>query len=247
MQLGSRTIDESLLALVIPARDEEMTIAGVISEFRTTAANLGYNVVVFVVDDHSQDGTVSRAREAGAHVLQPDQGSGLANAFNVGVQTALESAAGIIVHVDADAQYGAGNLQALLEASRTADLVLGNRLWRRPSGMSQFRYSWNQRLSTLTSELAAVQVMDSQTGFRVLSRRVAGAFQITSRFTYTQEQIIRSGRGEFIVHEVPISFEPRRSDVSRLARNPLEYLWRVFRDLDALTRELGLNPEEDIR
>lgn len=223
------------LAIVIPARDEEMTVHTVVTEFRAVARSMGIDALVIVVDDHSADRTASRARRSGALVVEPQCGRGLANAFRTGVAVAVQAGARWIVHADADGQYCAGDLVGLMrEARHGADLVIGDRLHRRPLGMSKFRYSGNRWLSRLASGLAGIHVRDSQSGFRLFSAELAQTVRITGDFTYTQEQLIRAARGGYQVHSVPIGFRRRAHGSSRLVRSPLVYGLRILPILIAL-------------
>jgi len=83
--------------VVIPARDEEPTVAGVVTAARA-ARGVGR---VFVVDDGSSDGTAAEAARAGAVVLSrlPGEPGSKARALALGVAA---SAAPFLVFFDAD-------------------------------------------------------------------------------------------------------------------------------------------------
>jgi glycosyltransferase involved in cell wall biosynthesis len=212
-----------------------MTVHTVVAEFRTLALSMGIDVLVIVVDDHSTDRTADRARRSGALVVAPQCGRGLAEAFRTGVSVAVRAGARWIVHADADGQYYAEDLVCLMqEAQHGADLVVGDRLHKRPLGMSAFRYRGNRWLSRLASGLAGVHVHDSQSGYRLFSAKLAQAIPITGRFTYTQEQLIRAARGGYQISSVPIGFRERAHGGSRLVRSPLAYGLRVMPTMIAM-------------
>ena len=83
--------------MVIPARDEALTVAGVVAAARA-ARGVGR---VFVVDDGSSDGTAGEAARAGATVLSRPLGESgsKARALSLGVEA---SAAPVLVFFDAD-------------------------------------------------------------------------------------------------------------------------------------------------
>jgi len=233
-----------MFALVIPVRDEERSLGSVITEFRSALEDLDLDARVLVVDDHSTDDSARVASLAGARVLPLRGESGLAAGFRLGCATAVEQGADAVITVDGDGQHSARDLPAMVRAFLDGnDLVVGNRLWRKPQGSSDIRYSTNVLLSNIVSATASVRVDDAQCGFRVFSGAVARDCAITGRFTYTQEQIVRAGRSGYRVGQARIESLPRMFGSSRIAGNPFEYMWRAMQDLDRLCRELGVDVE----
>src|SRR5439155_26119654 len=125
----SHEVDSRVAALrriaVIPALNEEDSIAGVIAEIR--AADPGFEVIV--VDDGSTDRTAPRARAAGAHVVRHPYNPGIGGAVQTGLQYARDHGFDVAVQVDADAQHDPTQIVRLLEpiAAGRADLVVGSR------------------------------------------------------------------------------------------------------------------------
>ncbi len=232
------------LVCLIPARNEAETLGAVIDGVRRSLR--GDDATILVVDDRSTDATREVAAGAGVAVVHPGGPGGLAAAFRDGLAAALAAGAETIVHIDADGQYDPRDIPGLLAVHRDlGGLVVGNRLWRQPPGMSDFRYHWNKHLSGLVAQVTRAEIRDSQCGLRVFGADVASAFGITSRFTYTQEQIIRAATAGFPVHQPDVMFGPRGAGRSRLMRTPLHYLAEVMGDLDRLLTELGIDVEPD--
>jgi glycosyltransferase involved in cell wall biosynthesis len=232
------------IACVIPAHNESATISSAVSEFGEALSEYG-DITTFVVNDNSTDCTGDLAREAGAQVidLAPEQGRGLANAFRIGMAACLAMEADKIVHVDADMQYSPEDVPALMKASGIGRLVVGNRLWQQPEGMSELRYRWNQHLSELVGIIAGKHITDGQSGFRVFGPEIA-ELPVISQFTYTQEQIVRTGRSGFDIIQPDITFSPRTSGKSRLMRSPLEYVSRTTAELDIVAKDVGIDLAE---
>jgi glycosyltransferase involved in cell wall biosynthesis len=86
-----------VIDIVVPARNEEETVADVVAACRACS----YARDVIVVDDGSTDATVARAEAAGARVVRraPDAGGSKAHAMEAGVEA---TDAGSIFFVDAD-------------------------------------------------------------------------------------------------------------------------------------------------
>src|SRR6476469_2588680 len=125
------------LVIFICARNEAATIGNVVFGNRRAVEAHVESLEVIVIDDGSTDETRAVAREAGARVVGVEKGSGLSNAFRVGIRAALEADPTHLAHTDGDGQYAEDSLMKLCErAASGADLVVGDRLWQRPSGMS---------------------------------------------------------------------------------------------------------------
>jgi glycosyltransferase involved in cell wall biosynthesis len=89
----------SLFDVVIPARNEESTVAGVVRAARATP---GAGQVV-VVDDGSSDGTAEAAEAAGAVVVSTlSAGGSKARALSRGFEATAATAAEVLVFFDSD-------------------------------------------------------------------------------------------------------------------------------------------------
>jgi 4,4'-diaponeurosporenoate glycosyltransferase len=105
------------VSVIIPARNEENNIGGVVESVRAESIS---NRQIIVVDDHSTDGTAARAAAADATVISapplPDGWAGKCWACHTG-QT--HATAATLVFIDADVRIAPGALAVL--ASRVAD------------------------------------------------------------------------------------------------------------------------------
>lgn len=86
-----------MVSVVIPAFNEERTVAGVVR------AVIGHPLVneIIVVDDGSTDETAARARAAGARVIELPSNVGKAGAMDAGVRHASRD---VILFLDADCE-----------------------------------------------------------------------------------------------------------------------------------------------
>lgn len=124
----------SLVSVVIPARDEEATIAETVRQVLAQAPD-GVAVEAVVVDDGSTDDTATAARRAGAAVLRvgtPGVPGNPAIARNRG---AAACAGDPIVFLDADCMPAERWLEALLAAHSAGETIVGGSL-DLPAGLS---------------------------------------------------------------------------------------------------------------
>ena len=110
------------VAVVVPALDEEASIAAVVAAFRAQPT-VG---AVLVVDNGSRDRTAERARAAGASVIAEAR-RGYGAALRAGIERALADGAQRVVLVEADGTFEAAEIGRLLEPLATHALVLGSR------------------------------------------------------------------------------------------------------------------------
>jgi glycosyltransferase involved in cell wall biosynthesis len=181
-----------------------------------------------VVDDGSTDGTATVARAAGAdHVVRLPRHQGLARAFMAGIQGCLDAGADVIVNTDADNQYCADDIPALIAPvlSGRAELVVGAR----PIGNGD-RFSPGKRFlqrfgSWVTRIVSNTEVVDAPSGFRAMSRGAAMRLHVFNSHTYTVETIIQAGLKGMAISSVPVRINPDLRP-SRLVRGVTSYVTR---------------------
>ncbi len=142
------------LVIQIPALNEEEALPRAIAALPRSVAGFS-EVAILVIDDGSTDRTADVARAAGAdRVVSFAAHRGLATAFRTGLEEALAMGADVVVNFDADLQYDAGDLPALIAPilADRADMVVGDRSpgpWptsRRPSAScSGSEAGWSDR------------------------------------------------------------------------------------------------------
>lgn len=182
-------------------------------------------VEVLVIDDGSTDNTAAAARAAGAdHVLRIPHG-GLARAFAAGLNASLKAGADIIVNTDADNQYDAAAIPALIQPilQGQADIVIGDRGVASQPYFSPFKRVLQVWGSRVVSRAAGLDVPDATSGFRALSREAALRTNVLSDYSYTLETLIQAGNRRLRVASVPVGTNaPMRP--SRLMRSVSHFL-----------------------
>ena len=111
-------MDRCDLGLVIPAYNEEATIAKVINEVSLFG-------IPIVVNDASSDKTAQVAEEAGATVVTHDDNMGYDAALNTGFKKANDLNCKYIITLDADGQHDPKLLSSIIKKfKKNYDLVL---------------------------------------------------------------------------------------------------------------------------
>jgi glycosyltransferase involved in cell wall biosynthesis len=198
-------MNQSRLAVVIPAYNEAATIGGVVA----CARCLGD---VIVVDDGSRDDTAMLAREAGAKVLALRGNTGYEGALSAGVHCAIDSNYEFALTMDADGQHGIESAQALVSALGNADIAIGLRLHK-------------QRVSEWLSGLIGALlwgVSDPFSGLKLYRLTSCAALRpFDSHRLVGAEMFVRAHRAGLALVAVPI-VTSKRADAPRFDTN-----WRA--------------------
>jgi glycosyltransferase involved in cell wall biosynthesis len=194
------------LVIQIPCLDEEETLPQTLAALPRQIRGID-EIEVVVIDDGSTDRTAEVAEAHGVHeVVRFPNHQGLARAFAAGLDHALQRGADVIVNTDADNQYDARDIEALVQPilRGDADMVIGDR---DPSRLAHFSFSKRvlQRLgSWAVRQLSGTNIPDATSGFRAVSRSAALKLNVLSDFTYTLETIIQAGKKQIAVAHVPV-------------------------------------------
>ena len=107
------------VTVVIPTRNEEMTLARIIDGVRPYADE------IIVVDGHSTDGTRAIAEEKGTRFIL-DNGKGKGAALRLSIE---EASCDLICFIDADGSHDPADIPRLLEPLQRdeCDMVIGSR------------------------------------------------------------------------------------------------------------------------
>lgn len=203
---------------VIPAYNEEKSIAGIVSKVRAHVDQ------VIVVDDGSSDRTAEKAESGGAVVVSHMQNLGVGSSIIDGFEKALDLGAEVVVQIDADGQHRPEEIPLLLKQieSGKADVVVGSRFLRR-TRMPVANRIGNTFFTAVTNILTGSRLTDTQSGFRAIRASVLQKVVLQGSFTYVQEFIIRAVKEGFRVVEVPINVQERSHGRSRVVRSISRY------------------------
>ena len=182
------------LSIVIPAYNEEATIAEIISKVQAASLPGGLVREIVIVNDGSKDRTadiLNRFSGQADIVIVHQSNQGKTAALLAGFKNATGD---ILLIQDADLEYDPNQytklLQPILEG-RT-EIVYGSRFLGRINGMQPVN-RWANEISNLTfSFLYGVEMTDINTCYKVFTRRAWEGMVITSKnFAFETEVTVK--------------------------------------------------------
>jgi len=207
---GSR--DEPVdVTVILPALNEEVTIATCISKIQAVFRDGGIRGEI-IVSDSSTDSTPELAKTSGARVIHPGK-DGYGNAY---LAAFAESRGEVIIMGDADDTYDFSDIPRLLEPIRSgADLVIGSRFKGEitPGSMAPLhRYIGNPLLTWLLNAVYHTRFSDTHSGLRAITREALSRLDLrTGGMEFASEMLIRASERGLSIVEIPIRYTPRRS------------------------------------
>jgi glycosyltransferase involved in cell wall biosynthesis len=215
------------LIIQIPCLNEAESLPTTLSELPRRVA--GFDTVEWlVVDDGSSDRTGEVARACGVdHVVRHTVNLGLARAFMTGIEACLRLGADVIVNTDADNQYCAQDIPALVGPilNGQAQIVIGAR----PIGEIAHFSPVKKALQTLGSGMvrltSGTDIPDAPSGFRAYHRDAATKLYVLNSYTYTLETIIQAGHKNIPMVSTPVRVNPDMRP-SRLVKGAFSYVRR---------------------
>ncbi|WP_442498296.1 glycosyltransferase family 2 protein [Methylobacter sp. sgz302048] len=194
------------LIIQIPCFNEAKTLSIALSALPRTVP--GFDTVEWlIIDDGSQDDTVKVARECGVdHVVRHTRNQGLARGFMTGLDACLRLGADVIVNTDADNQYNADDIPALVAPilEHRADIVVGARPIETIEHFSPIKKMLQKLGSWVVRVASNTDIPDAPSGFRAMSRTAAQRLMVFNNYTYTLETIIQAGQKNMAITSVPV-------------------------------------------
>jgi glycosyltransferase involved in cell wall biosynthesis len=197
------------LAVVIPAYNEEPTVAEVIREIPSEAAGLQLETIVVV--DGARDATAARAASARALVCDVPVNRGQGAALKLGYWLARARGARVIVTIDADGQYEPEEIARVVEPilDGQADFVSGSRRLGAELTTDRVRHLGVIVFGALISALVRHRVTDPACGLRAMRADLTAAVTLEQPQYQASELMISAALNGFRLAEVPTTMRDR--------------------------------------
>ena len=202
--------------IVIPAYNEEGSIARVVSNIRKQVADAD----ILVVNDGSRDRTARMARESGAMVVSLPYNMGIGSAVQSGFLFAKEKGYHFAVQVDGDGQHPASEIPRLLAALQDGvDVAIGSRFVQPTKYRPSFLRALGIKVfSCLVSLIVGKRVYDTTSGFRAVSRKAIILLAETYPHDYPEvEALITLHRNGMRFDEIPVEMNYRQEGKSSIS------------------------------
>jgi glycosyltransferase involved in cell wall biosynthesis len=194
------------LIIQIPCYNEAATLPIALKELPRQVA--GFRCVEWlVINDGSTDDTAAVARQCGVdHVVSFTKNQGLARTFLAGLNACIGLGADVIVNTDADNQYVAADIPALVAPilAGKADIVIGTRPIDQIESFSFLKKLLQKLGSAVVRFVSKTAISDAPSGFRAMTREAALRINVFNDYTYTLETIIQAGQKNIAITSVPI-------------------------------------------
>ncbi len=191
--------------VLIPAFNEELVIKEVLTKI---PRNIGSHVLdILVINDGSDDRTEHIAKKSKVKVLTHAINRGLGAALGTGFQYARDKKYDFLVTLDADGQHDPREILKLLKPieRKMADFVVGSRVKKKRGNMPYHRKVLTSMASLATYFFTGVWTSDSQSGFRVFSKRAIELIKIeVDRMEVSTEFFAQCKKFNLVVVELPI-------------------------------------------
>jgi dolichol-phosphate mannosyltransferase len=231
----SQFADLGRILVIVPTYNERDNVARITQRLRAAVPEAD----LLIADDNSPDGTGAIADALAAddeqvRVLHRLGKEGLAAAYMAGFAWGLEHGYDVLIEMDADGSHQPEQLPAMLDALRSADLVLGSR-WVPGGSVVNWPRSREvlSRGGNLYTRVALdVPLRDATGGYRAFRAQTLRDLELhdvaSQGYCFQVDMARRAVQSGKRVVEVPITFVEREHGDSKMSGSIVrEALWRV--------------------
>jgi len=220
------TTQTKTLSIVIPVFNEEKRIRESLIELRSYLDAEEIEAEVVVVDDGSNDKTMSILREFSDYIriLPAPENRGKGHAVKRGV---LSAKGEIILFMDADLATPLAEIKEFLKFSELTnynyDIMIGSRFLRgRSVRRDSVRNFLGHLFKRVTNLLLPLAISDSQCGFKLFKKECAvDIFRRTriERWAFDMEALFLADRLDYKVIEIPVAWQEMSGSHVHLVRD----------------------------
>jgi dolichol-phosphate mannosyltransferase len=231
-----RTINLKL-AIAIPTYNEALNLSILLPAIKKVLeSNKNLWTTVFIIDDSSPDKTAAVAEKLGRKlksktfsikVINKAKKEGLGAAYIYGFQEILKQDFDFIMQMDADMSHDPIYIPQLIDASKTADLVIGSRY---AKGASVLNCTLKRKIlsrggNIYTRLFLGNKVTDYTNGFNLYSTKLLKSLDLDTidapGYGFLIQLKYRALKKCHGVKEVPIIFNNRKLGESKIPKNTL--------------------------
>ena len=198
-----------------------------IEEFIIQLSN--FNVSVLIVDDNSPDGTGKVVDEITKinkkiNLMKRNEKLGLGSAYRDGFKWGLDKGYSYLLEMDADFSHRFEDLVKILEASSSADMIIGSRYIEEGGsiGWDTRRKMLSSFANKLSKFLLKTKINDMTSGFRCYSNKALSEINFATTksdgYAFQVEMSARAVQKQLSIKEVPIIFNERRLGNSKMSK-----------------------------
>jgi glycosyltransferase involved in cell wall biosynthesis len=197
------------VAVVVPAYDEQETLAHVLS--RIPRQVCGVETQVLVVDDGSRDATgdIARAHDAAVarHVINRGGGA----ALRTGYRLTADSGAVVVVTLDADGQHLPEEMSRLVQPvlDGEVDVAHGSRVLGHAEPNQYARELGIVFFNKVVSFITRTKVSDCSNGYRAVRATVLPQLVLRQEQFHTSEFLIEAIKRGIPAREIPVTVARR--------------------------------------
>jgi len=191
----------------MPARQAAATLERTFSEIPREEID-----EVILVDDHSTDETVARARNLPLKLVWHPHQVGYGGNQKTCYMEALREEADVVVMLHPDGQYESSLIPEMVQPilDGEADMVLGSRLMIRgaaiAAGMPRWKWLANRFLTTIENRIMGTDLTEAHTGYRAYSRELLLTVPFLRNsldFVFDSELLMQASHFGFRIKEIP--------------------------------------------
>ena len=198
-----------------------------IEEFIIQISN--FDVSVLIVDDNSPDGTgkvvddITKINKK-INLMKRNEKLGLGSAYRDGFKWGLDKGYSYLLEMDADFSHRFEDLVKILEASSSADMIIGSRYIEEGGsiGWDTRRKMLSSFANKLSKFLLKTKINDMTSGFRCYSNKalfeISYATTKSDGYAFQVEMSVRAVQKQLSIKEVPIIFNERRLGNSKMSK-----------------------------